>query len=355
MLATRCALPAALWIAALSCCASALETDQFHLPPKPLADVGPEVDQHIRQTLTKIIEPINDEIQTLQEKLRQTDDDAKRRKLEQQIAGLQDDGLIPVRLFTSISHGMPESDLEKWLRTHPFDAQPARYEIRCADSIYGDAMLYKPLLVAAMAPTMRIHGVLQGTDKLGHFFQQGYKYREIYDKAIDKGKSEDQARAAAVKYGVDMEKTWGGQWWTGAYSHGDLAANYAGFKFYLNLTRPITIGKTKRPAILVLRDGLWQFNEKVGDDWLAVFITEHFDEAFNPGWLDGPMRRGVSRRIAGCAARWVEHYETSEAAETERMMRLQTWHGEPYGHQGYDGVVSLHSAYFKDKQHAARQ
>src|ERR1700682_6432710 len=42
------------------------ETDQYNLPPRPLADIGDEVTEHVEQKLRQAIEKINAEISTRQ-------------------------------------------------------------------------------------------------------------------------------------------------------------------------------------------------------------------------------------------------------------------------------------------------
>lgn len=329
----------------------ALETDQFTLPPKPLVDLGPQADQYLHQAIDRAVARTNQKIADLQRKLLAAEHDEDRRTLRQKIESLQRPGVIGRLLFDDVAQGMPETGLERWLRETEFSEAPGRFDVSCIRSIYGDVLWYKPLLVAAMAPTIKLHGVLQGTDKIGHLIQQGHKYYRLYHDARAEGKTDEQARAIAVAWGVESEKTWAGQWWTGAYSNADLAANYAGFKFYLNLCAPVKVGDVIRPPILTLDDsGLWRWNPATDDDWFAAFISEHFNEAFNPGWVDEPMREGITDRIGKLAPAWIAHYHTDEQTERDRLARLSLWHGEDYGHRGFDGVVTVVSAYYQPRQ-----
>ena len=104
-------------------------------------------------------------------------------------------------------------------------------------------------------PTIRLYGVDQGTDKIGHVFQQGYEYLTRYEDALAGGADEASALAGAVEYGVLTEKGLYGMLLTGVYSNGDLAGNYAGFKFYRNLFHEVKIGDRALPPIL-RRDGV---------------------------------------------------------------------------------------------------
>src|SRR6266550_4498514 len=83
-------------------------------------------------------------------------------------------------------------------------------------------------------PTIRLYGIDLGTDKIGHIFQQGFEYLTRYEDALDGGTDEATAIAGAVHYGVRTELGLYGILLTGVYSNGDLAGNYAGFKFFRN-------------------------------------------------------------------------------------------------------------------------
>lgn len=78
-------------------------------------------------------------------------------------------------------------------------------------------------------PTMLINGIYVGSDKLGHFLQQGHEYYKI---AKTRGK---KGIEAAEKYGLGTEKGGFGLKTTGVLSHGDLEANRQGLKFYQQL------------------------------------------------------------------------------------------------------------------------
>ena len=74
---------------------------------------------------------------------------------------------------------------------------------------------------------------------------------------------------------------------TGIRSNGDLAANYAGFKFYLNLTQAVSIGARSMPPMLQ-RDGeLWRVRIQPGSDFFTAIVTAHWNEVLNPNqYLD---------------------------------------------------------------------
>jgi hypothetical protein len=84
-------------------------------------------------------------------------------------------------------------------------------------------------LFPILNPTMLINGIYVGSDKLGHFLQQGHEY---YQRAKSKG---TQGQILAEKYGIETEKVGFGLRATGVMSHADLEANRQGMQFYQDL------------------------------------------------------------------------------------------------------------------------
>ncbi|MBI1373479.1 MAG: hypothetical protein GC159_12190 [Phycisphaera sp.] len=326
--------------------ASAFETDQFTLPPQPLGDVGPEIDAHLHAIIDDAITTTNQQIAALESKRDAAESDAVRASAQREIDALLDPMTIARAIKACYGEHLPVSSYETWALTHAFKVKPAYYKPDFRDTVLADQALWKPLLIGAMSPTFNVHGVLQGADKLGHLYQQGFDYYTIYRDALAAGKSESEAITKAVDWGVLMEKTWGGQWWTGVYSNADLAANFAGLRFYTNLAAEAKVGDRVMPPILLTAGSRWAWNPQLSEDWFAVYVSEHFDEAMNPPRYDGIMRSGIRKRIFERGAAWVEFHHTNRAAEEARLQRLQTWHGEPYGHCGWKDAVTIISAYF---------
>jgi hypothetical protein len=100
-----------------------------------------------------------------------------------------------------------------------------------------------------LCPVLKVNNILIGTDKLGHFMQQGYQcFREKFDehslykfdaavkglKAV-RGNSPLPEDFSARAYGWAMETGGFGLLTTGVYSKGDQAANLSGRQFYKDL------------------------------------------------------------------------------------------------------------------------
>ena len=98
-------------------------------------------------------------------------------------------------------------------------------------SIYKkvSSLLAPALALTKLGATINMNGYTIGTDKLGHFVDQGYEH---FSMAYLHGKGED----TAIRNGEFTESTYYGLLTTGIYSYGDLAANYLGMQFWASLT-----------------------------------------------------------------------------------------------------------------------
>jgi RHS repeat-associated protein len=190
--------------------------------------------------------------------------------------------------------------------------QIAKWSFR--QSRYGDnpasraGVLYIPWLYNdetaqhGLAPTIRVNGVVMGTDKWEHFFQQGFW---LFDNGMtyDQGKTYsewlegvDNARGSLMdlypalprKWGVKWdqlnpprkhamidtefsrisskygERTWFGKygsWSSGVISHADVNANLAGMEFYRKLYTAYNDGAANPPPFLVSQYRVSEFNE----------------------------------------------------------------------------------------------
>ena len=109
-----------------------------------------------------------------------------------------------------------------------------------------------------LAPTINVNGILMGTDKWEHFFQQGYWYyyaayeegfylsdpkiREGFGKWLEGEDDPSTAQYESVYKGIfstfnhePVKKGIFGSYSTGVISHADMAANEQGYQFYHNL------------------------------------------------------------------------------------------------------------------------
>ena len=240
---------------------SGFETDQYNLPPKPLADIGREVSDHVELKLKEAIDKVNKEI-SARERCSLTRNDERNRRSGcgspsaelTRLEYLRSEDAIAGEVFEQLGGGVPPfTRMGTWMDSHHFLAQPARYRTSYWKSIF----IVNPGIALTISPTVNLYGSEFGTDKIAHVFQQGYTYYKIYRRALTEGATPDEARAKAVRWGQKSERTFYGTLVAGVYSNGDLAANYAGLKFYEGLTHPIRLGDTTQPAALEIKEGRW--------------------------------------------------------------------------------------------------
>ncbi len=103
--------------------------------------------------------------------------------------------------------------------------QLAQSQTKYAGVTYG---LWMQPFFPILNPTMRINNFCVGSDKLGHFLQQGHDYYVIAHRY-------GGSAAEAEKFGKGTEAGGFGLSSTGVYSNADLEANKQGLRFYEDL------------------------------------------------------------------------------------------------------------------------
>ncbi|MCW5960659.1 MAG: hypothetical protein KIS76_10900 [Pyrinomonadaceae bacterium] len=326
--------------------APAFETDQYNRPEKPLADIGDEVAEYVSESVRETVEKLNSEIEDREACAAKPDVCSSVEKARERLRYLRSEEALARGVFKILGGGIPPSTRSgTWMQKHKFKAQPARFKTSFSDSIYKII----PTSYLTISETVKIYGTELGTDKIAHIFQQGYEYYKIRERALEKGKSEEQATGKAVKYGKRTEATYYGYFVSGVYSNGDLAANYAGMKFYQNLLHRLEIGdKTYQPIVKQV-GGVWKINDR-GAPILEPFITDHLNEALNPSvyfklfWLDSCIRNTVKKK--SCAG-WKRDFPNKTRADFEaETAALTLWNGEDYGHKDSSHFITIANSCF---------
>jgi ankyrin repeat protein len=207
--------------------------------------------------------------------------------------------------------------------------------------------------------TIMIDGTYLGTDKPVHFVHMGYIYFQNYRQALARGDDEAEAmrKVLGVGGGINLisENALLGGISTGVRSNADLAADFAGLKFYRNLTEEVRLEGEMQPPLLVHDGTHWRLNDHVcrGHDFFSVFVSDHWDEALNPNTyvlgLGMWVRDGLISRCDDALTWYCE--EQGLPRTRERFVRvtesLTTYYGEEYGHQGdLDEMVSIANCCF---------
>ncbi len=266
--------------------ALATETDQFTTPTRPLQDIGPELSR-------KVVEIVESDRT----------------------------GHDPERILSEwAGHNMFASRMSGWVKELRVAFRPNVF-----GSIYRAAFSPAPATFLFDSPTVNLHGYYLGTDKIDHFFRQGHEYFELA--------SSSGGVAAAVAHGTKQEHTILGTLTSGVYSNADLAANFAGMKFYQNLRQPVRIGDREWPALFERSADGWKLRPGVDPDrLLEPFLSNHLDESLNPSryrFSRGAIRSVIRHRCD----RWSRFYaDRLNIVARSGESFAADWFGEDYGH-----------------------
>ena len=312
------------------------ETDQYNLPPVPLADIGDEVSDYALVTLREVVAKINAELAIRRACVEGTQVEkklcARTGKDKKRLDYLLSDDAVARELYKTLGDGnFPFTKIGNWMHKHEFRGQPSRYKTSYRKSIF----VLLPTNYWTISPTVNMYGSRFGVDKIEHIFQQGYTYYKIYGDAVAKGINAEDAIKKAVKWGRISERTFFGSLVSGVFSNADLYANYAGMRFYQGLFKSVKIGDITRPAVLILRDGVWTINETddLQQTFTKPFITEHLNEALNPSIFSFNLRFSIRRIVKKQAClQWANSFPAMTKASLETTTSaLKLWNGEDYG------------------------
>jgi hypothetical protein len=329
------------------------ETDQFNLPLEQLGDIGDEVSEYTEENVRKAIGKLNAEIRASLACLEnRTENPTKIKcgsinKEQTKLTVLRSDEAAAREVFKLLGDGIiPFTKSGTWLEQHHFRAQPARFKTDFGKSIYAVV----PTNYLTISPTVNIYGAEFGTDKIAHFFQQGYDYYKIYIRALKSGATPGEATKKAIRWGQMTERTYYGTLVSGVYSNADLCANLVGLKFYQGLTNEIEIDGKTRSAILKLENGFWKINDNADLRQILIkpFLTDHLNEALNPSiyiiGLRSVVRKTVKKRA--CPQWRARNWNFSQADYAKITSDLSDWHGEDYGFKASKNFVTIAATCF---------
>ena len=191
--------------------------------------------------------------------------------------------------------------IERWAAKSP---HVDKYDQTRRKSIYQSMPIWATRVnfVFGVGRSFKLNGNMVGSDKLGHFFSQGYKY---YRREL-RGESEEKLLAK----GVFAERWLFGQLTTGVYSNADLVANYEGWLFYQSLFADDVTGA--KPAILRLKGD--KYVKQRPFTW-ADHVNAYWDEALNPSFNVASLNKRLRKSIlALCpeARQAPEHYVVTD-------------------------------------------
>ncbi len=126
-------------------------------------------------------------------------------------------------------------------------------------------------LTGRLAVLLRVGDQYIGSDKLGHFFTEGYSYFDLYLRSGEE---------AAIDYGRLSEISFYGLLTTGIFSWADLAANLNGMRFWNELLalRPDPLTRQLPQPLLRCEQGRWK---RQRDFHWRDYVDPAWDEAIN--------------------------------------------------------------------------
>lgn len=179
---------------------------------------------------------------------------------------------LTIDLYLHLFEGLHSSRIRNWLKTSP---EVARYPSdELSDWEYQRMSIFrKPAFpyILPMAQTIRVGEVYLGIDKIGHMFGFGRRYFQRYHRARAEGDTHDAALKRVLTWGIHHEFSVVGKLVDGVFSHGDMEANYQGFRLAL----AFSAGDS---PLLYREDDRWRYR---GGLDIRDYVTPDFDESFN--------------------------------------------------------------------------
>jgi hypothetical protein len=231
----------------------AIETDQFYTWGRELADATAVLDAKVNAEMLNELERIN----STRSWNRHACEDVARR-IERHF-----------RLF--IYH-----DLQLWAdNSSLLERIPATKQ---EERLYRKRYIYRnrgPFDVGTWippSPTVSLNGVRIGTDKLTHFFSEGWMSYQWYAEGLEQGLSAVEAEKRAVRRGILLERSVLGMAASGVFSLADLEANYQGMVFFREMCQDVDP--------LLIRDATgWHLSRPFE---FRHFVTPEWDESYQP-------------------------------------------------------------------------
>jgi len=263
----------------LASAAYAYETDQLTDRLEVLADATALADEEADRLLAIAIQRTNAETRC------KADTEATRRILANRIAEVTArPQYVPERKMAGFGYGVYAA----WLETGPIE----RRSFFVRDDLYGALTPGESPVLSTVGTcsTIRLAGQLVGTDKPDHFWGLGYQYAQASAWGKDP--------AAALRWGTLTEKTFYGLLTSNVFSYADLAANYAGYQFYVGL---LSEGSAiqRGPDDCVEQERGFEWREWVTPDW---------DEVWNPSVYNRYVQAAVQDRLRARRGEYCTEY-----------------------------------------------
>lgn len=277
-----------LWIGV----SRAYETDQLTDRDTPLGDATARADEEVNFFLDLAIAATN-----AKTRCEGSDEEIHQRLVKNLHNLTSSQAVVPDReAFASLGYRTYAAFLET-------DAQLPRRSYLDRSDIFGDIPLNDSLILGVIGPcsTLSINGVLVGTDKLDHFFDQGFDY--VQESRWG------QEPERAIRWGTFSELSFFGYAASNAFSYGDLRANYDGYRFFMGLFAPGgLVERDDRGCVRQVRDFTWK-----------DYVTWEYDEVLNPSVFSPAVRRYLDAHLQANQATYCASYEAWGAGYSDHL------------------------------------
>lgn len=209
------------------------------------------------------------------------------------------------RVFYTLGGNHYIDKYERWARRNP---EIETLWMPRSESIYrgGPFWATRVVFFFGLGPVIRLNDQLVGTDKIGHFLSQGWKYYKRHLRGVPDER--------VVGIGLRNESGIFGFMTTGVFSNADLVANYEGYLFYRSLFEDdIVPGK---PALIEWLGSGARLQRPF--DW-RDHVNAYWDEALNPGIYDSLLRNRVADHLGDLCDLYREAPQAFVAADDQQL------------------------------------
>jgi hypothetical protein len=270
--------------------ALALETDQFYTWGRPIADSTDVLNAKVNSEIALALDELN----------------AGRLRTSRSCEKVSKKVMWRLRFL--IFH-----EIEMWALNSPLVARiPSTPEEELhyrKVNLYGN---HGPLDIGTSiptSPTIQVHGVRFGTDKLSHFISSGWRYHLRYHRALRKGATPEEAEQRAIRRGILFEKTILGAMTSGVFSRSDLEANYQGMRFFIDLC-------DGESPLLARTDEGWTMARPID---FRNYVVPEWDESFQTSTYS----KGRWRKVRPVLIRYCSLLENAEYLDQLEAYRLR--------------------------------
>jgi len=161
-------------------------------------------------------------------------------------------------------------------------------------------------------PTIKVAGVRFGTDKLAHMVSSGWTYFTVYRKALEDGKTAEEAERAAVRRGILEESLILGKAASGVLAISDIEASFAGLRLYRDLC-------AAEDPVVAIEDGKWIVARPVD---IGSYVSPRWDESFQPPIYS----RGRWRKVRPVLEGYCDRLDDPQVVAMRRAYREHDQH-----------------------------